>query len=96
MTADYKVSVHLRDRNNQTITQVDHIPSEALVALPISIWRAGEVVPDVTYLTVPPVIPSGNYRLLVGMCDPETLDRLPIEQDNSGENAVLAVTLRRP
>lgn len=93
---DYKIFVHLRDHNNQTVAQADHIPSEKLVALPTSIWRVGEVVPDVSYLTAPPDVPPGDYNLLVGMYDPETLERLPVENDRTGENAVILATLQRP
>jgi hypothetical protein len=93
---DYKVFVHLRDRTGQTVAQADHIPSEALVALPTSIWREGEIVPDVSYLQVPADTPPGEYQLLVGLYNPDTLERLPVEGDSSGENAVVVTTLRRP
>jgi hypothetical protein len=93
---DYKVFVHLRDRSGRTVAQADHIPSEALVALPTSTWRAGEIVPDVSYLQVPADTPPGEYQLLVGMYNPDTMERLPVENDTSGENAVAVTTLRRP
>jgi 4-amino-4-deoxy-L-arabinose transferase-like glycosyltransferase len=93
---DYKVFVHLRDRTGRTVAQADHIPSEALVALPTSTWREGEIVPDVSYLQVPADTPPGEYQLLVGMYNPDTLERLPVEGDTSGENAVVVTTLRRP
>jgi uncharacterized membrane protein len=96
MGADYKVFVHLRDRTGRTVAQADHIPSEALVALPTSTWREGEIVPDVSYLRVPADTPPGEYQLLVGLYNPDTLERLPVEGDSSGENAVVVTTLRRP
>jgi hypothetical protein len=96
MGADYKVFVHLRDRTGRTVAQADHIPSEALVALPTSTWREGETVPDVSYLQVPADTPPGEYQLLVGLYNPDTLERLPVEGDSSGENAVVVTTLRRP
>jgi len=96
MGADYKVFVHLRDRTGRTVAQADHIPSEALVALPTSTWREGEIVPDVSYLQVPADTPPGEYQLLVGLYNPDTLERLPVEGDSSGENAVVVTTLRRP
>jgi hypothetical protein len=96
MGADYKVFVHLRDRTGRTVAQADHIPSEALVALPTSTWREGETVPDVSYLQVPADTPPGEYKLLVGMYNPDRLERLPVEGDSSGENAVVVMTLRRP
>lgn len=57
---DYKAFVHLRDPNNQSVAQADHIPSEAVVALPTSTWQVGEMTPDVTFLTIPPDLPSGD------------------------------------
>ena len=93
---NYKVFVHLRNQNNQTVAQADHIPSEALIALPTNTWHVGEVVPDVTFLTVPPDLPSGDYHLLVGMYNPGTLERLPVEGDVTGENAAVIATLHRP
>jgi uncharacterized membrane protein len=96
MGADYKVFVHLRDRTGRTVAQADHIPSEALVALPTSTWREGETVPDVSYLQVPADTPPGEYQLLVGLYNPDTLERLPVEGDSSGENAVVVTTLRQP
>ena len=96
MGADYKVFVHLRDRTGRSVAQADHIPSEALVALPTSTWREGETVPNVSYLRVPADTPPGEYQLLVGLYNPDTLERLPVEGDSSGENAVVVTTLRRP
>jgi 4-amino-4-deoxy-L-arabinose transferase-like glycosyltransferase len=92
---DYKVFVHLRDRNGRTVAQADHIPSEALVALPTSTWRDGSIVPDVSYLKVPADTPPGEYQLLVGMYNADTMERLAVEGDSSGENAVVITTLRR-
>ena len=91
-----KVFVHLRDENGRTIVQADHVPSEALVALPTSTWHVGEVVPDVTWLPIPVDIPPGEYRLLVGMYNQVTQERLPVQHDTTGENAVLVTTLRHP
>jgi hypothetical protein len=93
---DYKVFVHLRDRNGRTVAQADHIPSEALVALPTSAWPEGRIVPDVTYLQVPADTPPGEYQLLVGMYNADTMERLAVEGDTTGENAVVITTLRRP
>jgi 4-amino-4-deoxy-L-arabinose transferase-like glycosyltransferase len=93
---DYKVFVHLRDRNGRTVAQADHIPSEALVALPTSTWLEGKIVPDVSYLQVPADTPPGEYQLLVGMYNADTMERLAVEGDTTGENAVVVTTLRRP
>jgi hypothetical protein len=68
-----KVFVHLRDSANHTVVQADHIPSEAIIPLPFNTWPMGEVVPDVSYLTVPADLAPGEYKLLVGIYDPKTL-----------------------
>jgi len=43
---------------------------------PTGIWAAGEIVVDPHPLTLPPDLPPGQYRLLVGMYDLKTLVRL--------------------
>ncbi len=88
-----KVFVHLRDSANHTVLQADHIPSEAIVPLPFNTWPVGEVVPDVSYLTVPVDLPPGEYKLLVGVYDPKTLQRLPVQNDSTGENAIVLLTI---
>jgi hypothetical protein len=51
---------------------------------------------DSTGLVVPAGLAAGEYRLLVGLYDPDTFERVPLTADVSGENAVLLTTLRVP
>jgi hypothetical protein len=92
----YKVFVHLRNASGQNVAQADHIPSESLGAIPTHRWPVGEVIPDVSYLAAPARLPKGEYRLLVGMYDPATSERLPVQGDKSGENAVVLATWQAP
>jgi hypothetical protein len=92
----YKVFVHLRNAGNQNVAQADHTPSESLDAMPTRQWPVGEVIPDLSYLTVPARLPAGEYRLLVGMYDPATSERLMVQGDKSGENAVVLTTWQVP
>jgi hypothetical protein len=75
MEMDYKVFVHLFDPTTETIVaQHDAMPQEG--RYPTSRWAEGEVVSDSIILSLAGV-PSGRYRLAVGVYDPETMDRLP-------------------
>jgi hypothetical protein len=89
----FKVFVQLRNAQGQTIAQSDHYLLEGLVTL--EAWKAvqqkGEWLRDTADLRLPlPLSATGGpYRLFVGFYDPDTLDRVPILNDTSGENAVV-------
>jgi hypothetical protein len=51
---------------------------------------------DSAALRMPATHPGGNYRLLVGLYDPDTLERVPLVADTSGENAVILERLTIP
>jgi hypothetical protein len=84
-----RVFVHLRNEAGETVYQADHIPSESIRPIPLNNWRVGETIPDVSLLEVPADSLPGTYTLLVGIYDPETQQRLPVENDITGENAVV-------
>jgi hypothetical protein len=69
--ADYKVSARLLDGEGGQMAQVDNVPVHN--TYPTSRWKAGETIADVYDLTVPPDTPSGQYRLLVILYEPDTL-----------------------
>jgi hypothetical protein len=69
--ADYKVSARLLDGEGNQIAQIDDVPVHN--TYPTSRWKAGETIADVYDLTVPPATPSGPYRLLVILYEPDTL-----------------------
>ena len=62
---DYTVFVHLLDAADQVVAQHDGQPLGG--AYPTSVWDAGEVVADPHLLSLPSGLPSGNYRLRVGL-----------------------------
>jgi hypothetical protein len=88
---DYTQFTHIRGVANQTILQADEQP-----VVPATRWRPGELVADVVQISVPTDIPTGDYRLLVGMYRWDTLERLAVVNDQSGENAVLLEHLHLP
>jgi hypothetical protein len=63
---------------------------------PTSQWRVSETVIDVHNVELPPDLPPGQYRVWVGMYQMETMERLPVEGDTSGENAVPLGTIVVP
>jgi hypothetical protein len=85
--ADYTVFVHLRAGNGETVAQRDAQPLNGLY--PTTRWQPGETVIDPIRLDVPPNLPPGPYRLLAGLYRLNTLARLPVTNDTTGENAVL-------
>lgn len=91
VSTDYKVFAHLRNDENQTVAQADHQPFAGL--LPTSAWPASEVIAETFWLSLPADLPAGTYRLLVGLYQPDTGERLPVVNDVSGENAVIVGTV---
>jgi hypothetical protein len=69
--ADYKVSARLLDEEGNQIAQVDNVP--VYNTYPTSRWKVGETIADVYDLAVPSDTPSGQYRLLVILYEPDTL-----------------------
>jgi hypothetical protein len=91
---DYTTFVHLRSSDGTTIAQRDGQPLEGLY--PTSHWRPDEIVIDPVSVALPADIPSGRYTIFAGLYRLDTLERLPVANDTSGENAIQLgeVTLR--
>ncbi|NJN99743.1 MAG: hypothetical protein HC875_39405, partial [Anaerolineales bacterium] len=86
-STDYTVFLHLRDAHNVTIAQRDGLSLDG--NYPSSRWQPGETVIDPFSLTLPPNLPPGQYTLWAGMYQLDTLERLTVTNDTSGENAIL-------
>ncbi|UCC89146.1 MAG: glycosyltransferase family 39 protein [Anaerolineales bacterium] len=83
--ADYTVFLHLRDERGVTVAQQDSQPFDGLY--PTSQWRPGETIAQPLTVDLPPDLPFGAYSLHVGLYRLDTMTRLSIDQDASGENA---------
>lgn len=81
MNLDYTVFVHLLDADGQTIAQHDGQPAWE-VPLPTSTWQPGETLQDKHSLTLPTKLSPGQYRLQVGVYYWQTLERLPVLEQN--------------
>jgi hypothetical protein len=87
---NYKVFVHLRNAAGDTVAQADFVPLEgATVDLKGWVRRSrGAQLRTATVLNLPAVLPKDSYTLWIGLYEPSTLQRVPVVQDASGENAI--------
>jgi 4-amino-4-deoxy-L-arabinose transferase-like glycosyltransferase len=97
-TRVYKVFVQLRDEQDQIVAQADHSVFEGFLtgSIVAQLRDQNEWLRDTADLILPQELPSGTYRLLVGLYDPDTLERVPVVADRSGENAVILKTVSIP
>ncbi|MDH4136592.1 MAG: hypothetical protein OEW09_07755, partial [Anaerolineae bacterium] len=86
MDKDYTVFVHVADEAGYAVAQNDAWPVDS--RYPTSDWRTGTVLGDRVVVSIPPDTPPGEYQLRVGMYLLETMERLPVASDASGQNAV--------
>ena len=93
----YKVFVHLHDaQSGALIAQHDTVPREW--TYPTSWWETGEVVSDEIGLSLEGV-PTGVYHIGVGVYDPDTLERLPVQTEDGvllGDHLELEEGIRVP
>ena len=92
-TRALKVFVHLRDSRGRTVAQADHFIYEGL--LNYGEWDklqdSGEWLRDSADLRVPLPLPAdgGPHKIYVELYNPSSLERVPLLNDTSGENAVV-------
>ena len=67
---DYRVTLRLVDNDGAVVAQRDEFPIGAL--LPPTTWNAGDAKPGYFALPLPPDLPPGRYRVIVGVYDPAT------------------------
>jgi hypothetical protein len=95
---DYTVFVHLREPEGGNVAQADHRPLGNVY--PTTLWPVGETIRETSdglgnnTLFLPPDLSLGNYELWIGLYLLETGERLPVQNDTSGENAVKLGGLR--
>ncbi len=85
MAKNYTVFLHLRDHTGRTVAQFDYQPFGG--AYPTQNWQVGQLLAEPHEFQVPADFPAGAYELVIGFYDRESLARLPLVDDQSGENA---------
>lgn len=86
---NYTMFVHLVDESNKPLTQSDRQPLGGFY--PTAAWRAGVEVAEVYQITVPVDLAPGAYRLITGIYDPATNERL---HRGDGADALLLTTVQ--
>ncbi|MBN1967465.1 MAG: hypothetical protein JW910_22615, partial [Anaerolineae bacterium] len=64
---DYSVFLHLADQDGRVWAQGDGYPRGG--DRPATTWTAGETITDVRRIYLPPDLPPGDYRLILGWYD---------------------------
>lgn len=87
---DYTTLLHLVGTDGVPVAQWDQPPLQDVV--PTTIWREGDMLVDRYALPLPADLPPGDYRLLTGLYDLETLTRLRVTQEDvpTGDTIPLA------
>ena len=78
---NYSIFVHLLDADGQRPTQRDAPPWQG--RFPTSAWRPGSLVVDANDIYLPPGLPPGEYRVVVGMYEPIGGARPPVTLDGA-------------
>jgi 4-amino-4-deoxy-L-arabinose transferase-like glycosyltransferase len=80
MQTRYTAFVHLLDSDGRLIAQHDKLPGVGTFGT--ERWLPGEMVTDQFELRLPTDLPPGEYQLLTGFYDSDSLARLPAFQHN--------------
>ncbi len=78
---DYTVFAHIRNQNGETVAQKDAPPTSGLY--PTSLWDEGEIIKDKISIPVDQ-LSSGQYQPVVGLYNPVTFERLPVDGSVDG------------
>ena len=91
--ADVSAFVHLRDATGHNAAQADGQPVW-FGPRPFSAWAPGQPGADRRNLELPAALAPGQYRLVLGIYNPVTGERLPLASGGD-EAAVGTMTVRR-
>jgi hypothetical protein len=84
-----RVFTHLYNMNDMSQVYAQHDGDPAGGQAPTTGWLPGEFIEDEHVLPIDPSAPPGDYRLGVGMYDPETLQRLTIHSGNESSPVLI-------
>jgi hypothetical protein len=81
LAKDYTVFIHLTNAEGTRVTQHDAYPTW-LTSHPTSHWTSNQPVLDQHTLSLPADLAPGNYTLLVGLYNANTMERLTLPNGN--------------
>jgi hypothetical protein len=85
--ADYQVFLHLLDAHGQRVGQIDVAPGGADFP-PTSAWQPGRQIAVPLPLALPADLPSGDYRLVMGLYDRAGGQRPPLTEGSAADEAL--------
>jgi 4-amino-4-deoxy-L-arabinose transferase-like glycosyltransferase len=91
-----KVFTHLYGLQNTVHVYAQHDGEPVGGQLPTTIWFDGEYIEDVHIIPVDAAVPPGQYRLGVGMYEPETLQRLSVTANGQTSDFLILTQLQLP
>ncbi len=94
LTGDYNVFVHLLDEQGRVLAQRDGVPANGIY--PTWAWMPSEIVEDEHLIPLDSDVPPGEYRLAIGLYEPDTLRRLGATDPEGGpvgDQALLPIAL---
>jgi hypothetical protein len=83
---DYTVFVHVLDAQGKQVAQADGMPQDQ--RYPTSFWDVQEIVRDAHRIDLPSDLPPGKYRIVIGLYDLQSGERLPV---NGAANGALSI-----
>lgn len=90
MSVDYTIFVHLLNAQGELVAQHDNGPWWE-VPIPTSTWQAGEQLRDQHILELSQPLPAGDYELQIGVYYWETLERLPVLENDTPVNNFISL-----
>ncbi|MCS6803044.1 MAG: glycosyltransferase family 39 protein [Chloroflexota bacterium] len=92
-TRPLTVFVQLLDEGTRLVAQHDSQPLAA--SFPTTRWKKGEIIVERRRLRLPADLPRGQYRLIAGLYDLATGERVPVSGSDSLGDAALLGLLER-
>jgi hypothetical protein len=77
---NYTVFVHILNDSGELVAQQDGMPRDNTYAT--THWTVGPLIDDTHTVSLPPDLPAGEYRLIIGMYVWQTGERLPAYRPN--------------
>ena len=91
---DYQVFIHLRDEGGDTVVWADSSPAW-YGPRPVSGWQPGETIQDAHTISLPADLSPGRYRVVIGLYDWRTGERLPLASDIGDEITLGTLDVQR-
>jgi 4-amino-4-deoxy-L-arabinose transferase-like glycosyltransferase len=87
----YRITPNIDNLESLNPDVITSYPNKGMV--PTNAWPAGNTIREVTTMELPADLSPGAYHLYIGLYDPDTLIRLPIQGDQGQSDEFLLATV---